>query len=83
MTECRAWAQARMQAASWQATVRAHTHTPSVALADKLCGCCCGAVQEAHENGVALVLACPQDEAERYCEDLRVNGLTSTMEPGC
>eukprot|EP00198_Chlamydomonas_reinhardtii_P002468 XP_001691804.1 clp protease adaptor protein [Chlamydomonas reinhardtii] len=39
-------------------------------------------MQEAHETGVALVVACPQDNAERYCEGLRLNGLTSTIEPG-
>lgn len=33
-------------------------------------------------TGVAMVIACPQDEAERYCESLRLNGLTSTIEPG-
>ncbi|GIL68826.1 hypothetical protein Vafri_22057 [Volvox africanus] len=41
-------------------------------------------MQEAHETGVALVVACPQENAERYCEGLRLNGLTSTIEPaGC
>lgn len=40
-------------------------------------------MQEAHETGVALVIACPQEDAERYCEGLRLNGLTSTIEPGC
>ncbi|KAI8463267.1 MAG: ATP-dependent Clp protease adaptor protein ClpS-domain-containing protein [Monoraphidium minutum] len=39
-------------------------------------------MQEAHESGVALVLACPQGQAEAYVEDLRLNGLVSTMEPG-
>jgi ATP-dependent Clp protease adaptor protein ClpS len=39
-------------------------------------------LQEAHETGVALVVACPQDNAERYCEGLRLNGLTATIEPG-
>lgn len=43
----------------------------------------CARAQEAHETGVALVIACPQEEAERYCEDLRINGLTVTIEPGC
>ncbi|EFJ49948.1 hypothetical protein VOLCADRAFT_73976 [Volvox carteri f. nagariensis] len=38
-------------------------------------------MQEAHETGVALVVACPQENAERYCEGLRLNGLTSTIEP--
>jgi len=39
-------------------------------------------VQEAHETGVAMVVACAQDQAETYVETLRVNGLISTMEPG-
>jgi ATP-dependent Clp protease adapter protein ClpS len=38
--------------------------------------------QEAHETGVALVVACAQDQAEGYVENLRLNGLVSTMEPG-
>ena len=42
----------------------------------------CGS-QEAHETGVALARACPQDEAEAACEALRINGLCSTIEPGC
>ena len=37
-------------------------------------------MQEAHETGVAMVIACPQDQAEEYCESLRLNGLTSTIE---
>ncbi|KAL6750634.1 clp protease adaptor protein [Haematococcus lacustris] len=39
-------------------------------------------MQEAHQSGVALVIACPQEDAERFCEGLRLNGLTSTIEPG-
>lgn len=39
-------------------------------------------MQEAHESGMALVVACAQDKAETYVEDLRLNGLISTMEPG-
>lgn len=38
-------------------------------------------MQEAHEQGLALVVACPQEDAERYCEGLRLNGLTSSIEP--
>eukprot|EP00195_Chlamydomonas_chlamydogama_P011849 CAMPEP_0202910762 /NCGR_PEP_ID=MMETSP1392-20130828/52969_1 /ASSEMBLY_ACC=CAM_ASM_000868 /TAXON_ID=225041 /ORGANISM="Chlamydomonas chlamydogama, Strain SAG 11-48b" /LENGTH=154 /DNA_ID=CAMNT_0049600979 /DNA_START=179 /DNA_END=643 /DNA_ORIENTATION=- len=38
-------------------------------------------MQEAHETGVAMVVACAQEEAERYCEGLRLNGLSSTIEP--
>jgi len=40
-------------------------------------------MQVAHESGVALVTQCPQEEAEYYCQGLRINGLTSTIEPGC
>eukprot|EP00879_Flechtneria_rotunda_P000493 GHRR01000597.1.p1 GENE.GHRR01000597.1~~GHRR01000597.1.p1 ORF type:complete len:157 (+),score=35.42 GHRR01000597.1:200-670(+) len=40
-------------------------------------------MQEAHETGVALVVACAQEQAETYVETLRLNGLISTMEPGC
>jgi ATP-dependent Clp protease adaptor protein ClpS len=39
-------------------------------------------MQEAHESGVALVVATAQDKAEEYVEGLRLNGLVSTMEPG-
>lgn len=39
-------------------------------------------MQEAHETGVALVVACAQETAETYVESLRLNGLISTMEPG-
>ena len=31
-------------------------------------------VQEAHESGVALVVAVAQEKAEDYCESLRLNG---------
>ena len=37
--------------------------------------------QEAHTNGVACLVSCPQEDAERYCEGLRGNGLISTIEP--
>eukprot|EP00798_Chlamydomonas_sp_ICE-L_P014192 gene14192-20161_t len=37
-------------------------------------------MEEAHESGVALIIACPQDEAEQYCEQLRLNGLTASIE---
>lgn len=39
-------------------------------------------MQEAHETGVAMVQACPQDQAEQYCEALKLSGLSSTIEPG-
>jgi ATP-dependent Clp protease adaptor protein ClpS len=39
-------------------------------------------MQEAHETGVAMVVACAQEQAETYVETLRINGLISTMEPG-
>eukprot|EP00210_Caulerpa_lentillifera_P001504 g1442.t1 len=38
-------------------------------------------MQLAHETGIALVTACAQEEAEVYCQGLRNNGLTSTIEP--
>lgn len=38
-------------------------------------------MQEAHASGVALVLVCSQEEAEKYVTGLRRNGLTSTLEP--
>lgn len=37
--------------------------------------------QEAHVNGLACVIACAQQEAEEYCERLRLNGLMVTLEP--
>lgn len=39
-------------------------------------------MQEAHIAGLALVIACAQDEAETYCEGLRLNGLIASLEPG-
>jgi len=38
-------------------------------------------MQEAHLQGLALVIACAQSDAERYCNGLRNNGLISTIEP--
>ncbi|CAK0773741.1 hypothetical protein CVIRNUC_004097 [Coccomyxa viridis] len=38
-------------------------------------------MQEAHTNGVACLVSCPQEDAEKYCEGLRGNGLISTIEP--
>mmetsp|Transcript_14667 Transcript_14667/g.41253 ORF Transcript_14667/g.41253 Transcript_14667/m.41253 type:complete len:178 (+) Transcript_14667:235-768(+) len=38
-------------------------------------------MQEAHLNGLALVISCAQSDAERYCNGLRSNGLVATMEP--
>ncbi len=38
-------------------------------------------MMEAHTNGVALVITCAQEHAEFYCETLKNNGLTSTIEP--
>lgn len=40
-------------------------------------------MREAHVTGVAMVRACPQDEAEQCCEQLRLSGLSSSIEPGC
>lgn len=35
---------------------------------------------EAHLRGVALVIVCPKEHAELYCERLTSFGLTATME---
>jgi ATP-dependent Clp protease adaptor protein ClpS len=43
-------------------------------------------MQEAHYNGLSVVIICSQAEAEEYCMQLRRNGLLSTIEPasgGC
>lgn len=38
-------------------------------------------MMEAHTNGLALVITCAQEHAEFYCEGLKTQGLTSTIEP--
>ncbi len=38
-------------------------------------------MMEAHQSGVALVIACAQEHAEFYSETLNNHGLTSTIEP--
>jgi ATP-dependent Clp protease adaptor protein ClpS len=38
-------------------------------------------MMEAHTNGMALVITCPLEPAEFYCETLQNNGLSSTIEP--
>lgn len=38
-------------------------------------------MMEAHNSGIALVIACAQEHAEFYCETLKNHGLTSTIEP--
>ncbi|KAF3324205.1 ATP-dependent Clp protease adapter protein ClpS [Carex littledalei] len=43
-------------------------------------------MQEAHHNGLSVVIICSQSEAEEYCMQLRRNGLLSSIEPasgGC
>ncbi|KAJ4812744.1 ATP-dependent Clp protease adapter protein ClpS [Rhynchospora pubera] len=43
-------------------------------------------MQEAHHNGLSVVIICSQAEAEEHCRQLRRNGLSSTIEPasgGC
>ncbi|GMY18314.1 ATP-dependent Clp protease adapter protein CLPS1, chloroplastic isoform X3 [Fagus crenata] len=43
-------------------------------------------MQEAHYNGLAVVIICAQADAEDHCMQLRSNGLLSTIEPaggGC
>ena len=38
-------------------------------------------MEEAHNNGMACVIVCPQEEAEGYCDALRKCSLTATIEP--
>ncbi|MCL1468435.1 ATP-dependent Clp protease adapter ClpS [Argonema galeatum] len=38
-------------------------------------------MMEAHNSGIALVIACAQEHAEFYCETLKNHGLISTIEP--
>ncbi|KAH7276511.1 hypothetical protein KP509_39G010100 [Ceratopteris richardii] len=43
-------------------------------------------MQEAHYNGLAVVIVCGQADAEDHCTQLRGNGLLSSIEPagdGC
>ncbi|XP_073126668.1 ATP-dependent Clp protease adapter protein CLPS1, chloroplastic isoform X1 [Henckelia pumila] len=43
-------------------------------------------MQEAHYNGLAMVIVCGQADAEEHCTQLRGNGLLSSIEPasgGC
>lgn len=43
-------------------------------------------MQEAHHNGLAVVIICSQVDAEEHCMQLRGNGLHSSIEPasgGC
>ncbi|KAL8474840.1 hypothetical protein ACS0TY_030591 [Phlomoides rotata] len=43
-------------------------------------------MQEAHYNGMAVVIICAQADAEEHCTQLRGNGLLSSIEPasgGC
>ncbi|XP_050225732.1 ATP-dependent Clp protease adapter protein CLPS1, chloroplastic [Mercurialis annua] len=43
-------------------------------------------MQEAHYNGMAVVIICAQADAEDHCMQLRGNGLLSSIEPasgGC
>ncbi|CAN7053209.1 hypothetical protein IGI04_028167 [Brassica rapa subsp. trilocularis] len=43
-------------------------------------------MQEAHINGMAVVIVCAQADAEQHCMQLRGNGLLSSVEPdggGC
>ncbi|KAG6546691.1 hypothetical protein Mapa_011880 [Marchantia paleacea] len=43
-------------------------------------------MQEAHINGLAVVIICAQNDAEEHCMQLRNNGLLSSIEPaagGC
>jgi len=38
-------------------------------------------MMEAHNSGIALVITCALEHAEFYCETLKNQGLTSTIEP--
>ncbi|VFQ87147.1 unnamed protein product [Cuscuta campestris] len=38
-------------------------------------------MQEAHHNGLSVVIVCPQVDAEEHCMQLRGNGLSSSIEP--
>ncbi|KAJ6718723.1 ATP-DEPENDENT CLP PROTEASE ADAPTER PROTEIN CLPS1 CHLOROPLASTIC [Salix purpurea] len=43
-------------------------------------------MQEAHHNGLSVVIICTQADAEEHCMQLRGNGLMSSVEPasgGC
>ncbi|GAA0147786.1 scaffold/adaptor protein [Lithospermum erythrorhizon] len=43
-------------------------------------------MQEAHHNGMSVVIICAQADAEEHCMQLRSNGLLSSIEPadgGC
>ncbi|KAK4426701.1 ATP-dependent Clp protease adapter protein CLPS1, chloroplastic [Sesamum alatum] len=43
-------------------------------------------MQEAHHNGMSVVIICAQADAEEHCMQLRGNGLLSSIEPasgGC
>lgn len=43
-------------------------------------------MQEAHINGLAVVIICSQKDAEEHCLQLRSSGLLSSIEPvigGC
>lgn len=43
-------------------------------------------MQEAHHNGLSVVIICAQADAEEHCTQLRGNGLLSSIEPasgGC
>ncbi|CAN1137816.1 ATP-dependent Clp protease adapter protein CLPS1, chloroplastic [Linum perenne] len=43
-------------------------------------------MQEAHHNGLSVVIVCAQADAEEHCTQLRGNGLLSSIEPangGC
>lgn len=38
-------------------------------------------MQEAHVNGKSVVIVVSQNEAEEHCQQLRANGLVSSIEP--
>lgn len=38
-------------------------------------------MEEAHRQGMAVVVVVTQEQAEVYCDSLRNNGLIATIEP--
>jgi ATP-dependent Clp protease adaptor protein ClpS len=38
--------------------------------------------QETHKTGTGLVIVCPQEHAEMYCDNIKSFGLRSTIEAG-
>lgn len=41
-----------------------------------------GITEETHRTGTGLVIVCPQEHAEMYCDNIKSFGLRSTIEAG-